>query len=150
MITEMNPIKISISRDVVTGIIKRSTLFVEQICVCLKEYNLTIQQFNVLRILKGRKGRPACLQDVNRDMIHSKSNTTRVIDKLIQKNLVERVQSTDDRRQIQLTITKKGCELLELINPRVDEVEQELTRNLTEYEMATIVQLLNKLEIKTD
>ena len=56
----------------------------------LKPYGISIQQFNVLRILKGQKGKPATLSTVQERMINKMSNTTRLIDKLIKKGYVEK------------------------------------------------------------
>jgi DNA-binding MarR family transcriptional regulator len=146
MKTSFESVKASVARDVVTSIIRKSTFINEQLSGRLKKHNITIQQFNVLRILRGRKGDAATLQDVSRDMIHSNSNTTRVIDKLIDKSLVNRTQCSEDRRQIRLTITEQGLYLLRTLDEEVDDVESTLTKDLTEYEMATIVSLLHKID----
>ncbi len=145
MNTKVHTAKTSIARDVVTSIIKKSTFINEKLSGCLKTHKITIQQFNVLRILRGRKGEPATLQEVSRDMIHSNSNTTRVIDKLIDKSLVNRTQCSEDRRQIRLTITEKGLYLLQVCDEEIEEVEAHITANLTEYEMATMTSLLLKI-----
>lgn len=135
---------IPLSRKLITTIIKKGTEFTESIAQVLKEEKLTTQQFNVLRILRGRQGTPANLQDVSKDMLHSNSNTTRVVDKLVGKDFVERVQSPDDRRQIELTITKSGLELLSRLDNKVDEAELALTANLSPKEMEMLIQTLKK------
>jgi len=145
MRTKNVEVLIPLSRKLITTIIKKGTQLTESIAQVLKEENITTQQFNVLRILRGRHGEPANLQDVSKDMLHSNSNTTRVVDKLVSKNLVERVQCPGDRRQIELTITEDGLALLSRLDHKVDEIEQSLTAALTEDEIEMLITKLNKL-----
>ena len=77
----------------------------------LKPYGVSIQQFNVLRILRGQKGVAANLSTVQNLMVDKISNTTRLIDKLIEKSLVERIICKENRRKIELFITDKGLSL---------------------------------------
>lgn len=135
----------ALNRALITSIIKRGTEFTEAISLTLKQDSLTIQQFNVLRILRGRKGKPASLQDVSKDMIHSNSNTTRVIDKLVDKKMVKRVQSPSDRRQIELTITQEGLELLKSLDAKVENIEHEIIQNLKGNEIIKLAELLQKI-----
>jgi len=132
-------------KTLTTSLVKKATQITEQIGAALKQDNVTIQQFNVLRILRGRKGEVASLQDVSKDMIHSNSNTTRVIDKLITKKFVNRKQCPTDRRQIELTITKKGLELLKTLDSKVEEKEKEIVQNLEKSEIEQLIKLMEKI-----
>lgn len=136
---------IPLSRKLITTLIKKGTEVTEAISLNLKEHGITLQQFNVLRILRGRKGKVASLQDVSKNMIHANSNTTRVIDKLVDKKLVGRVQCPTDRRQIELTITDKGLKLLAILDKKVDDAEASLTENLNETEMSLLIHNLDKI-----
>ncbi|AZQ44587.1 MarR family winged helix-turn-helix transcriptional regulator [Nonlabens ponticola] len=138
-------VDIPLSRKLITTLIKKGAGMTEAIASVLKEEKLTIQQFNVLRILRGRKGEPATLQDVSKNMLHANSNTTRVIDKLVDKKYVERVQCCDDRRQIQLTITKTGLSLLKRLDQKVDDKENALLDNMSLNDKKTLTDLLEKL-----
>lgn len=138
-------ISIPLSRKLITTLIKKGTEVTEVIGQTLKEHGITLQQFNVLRILRGRKGKVASLQDVSKNMIHANSNTTRVIDKLVDKELVARVQCPTDRRQIELTITTKGLKLLAILDQKVDHAEASLTENLNETEMSLLITGLGKM-----
>lgn len=138
-------ISVPLSRKLITTIIKKATKSTEFLSLALKEHGITVQQFNVLRILRGRKGEVASLQDVSKNMIHSNSNTTRVIDKLVLKKYVDRVQCPTDRRQIELTITKSGLELLKILDHKVDEIEKELTKKLNVQLMKTLINALEKI-----
>ncbi len=136
---------IPLSRKLITTIVKKSTEFTEAIAHVLKEEKITIQQFNVLRILRGRKGDPANLQDVSKDMLHSNSNTTRVVDKLVVKEYAQRVQCSNDRRQIEITITETGLKLLSRLDLKVDERESELVKNLSNSEVQVLIEYLKKI-----
>jgi DNA-binding MarR family transcriptional regulator len=78
----------------------------------LKQFSLTTQQFNVLRILRGQKGNPISVKDMHGRMLDSSSNVSRLVDKLLTKNLITRITCPNDRRKVELTIPKKGLQLL--------------------------------------
>lgn len=110
-----------------------------------KQYDLTSPQFNILRILRGQKGKAINLQDVQERMISKMSNTTRLIEKLRLKNFVTRVQCEENRRKIEIRITEDGLKLLEKIDKTISEHEEKMTENLTKEEAITLNELLNKL-----
>ena len=135
----------SLNRKLITTVVKKGTEFTEAVSMTLKQEKLTIQQFNVLRILRGRKGEAASLQDVSKDMIHNNSNTTRVIDKLVTKNLVKRIQCPTDRRQIELTITQDGLDLLSKIDKKVEASEADILKETSDEDLNLLIELLNKI-----
>jgi DNA-binding MarR family transcriptional regulator len=112
---------------------------------CFKQYGISQEQYNVLRILKGQKGRPANLSTVQERMIHRMSNATRLVEKLKLKGYVNRVPCEDNRRKVEITITNKGIALLENIDPRLVKLETDLFRNFTEEEIRQIGSLLDKV-----
>ena len=111
----------------------------------LKNYDLSAEQFNVLRILKGQKGSPANMSVIQERMIAKTSNTTRLVDKLLLKDLCTREVCLDNRRKIEVAITDKGLELLEKVNPKVEEFETKWVENLNNEELQTLNNLLEKL-----
>jgi len=113
---------------------------------CLKPFDLSIEQFNVLRILRGQAGKPINLQDIQERMVNKMSNTTRLVDKLISKGLVERSICENNRRKVEIIITTKGLELLRDIDPVIDSQEVELTSNLNTQELEILNTLLLKLK----
>lgn len=110
-----------------------------------KQFDISGQQFNVLRILKGQKGKPANLATIQERMIHKNSNTTRLIDKLILKGLVERTICQKNRRKVEIIITESGLELLETIDPDLNILEENSIQSLTTEEAETLNKLLEKL-----
>jgi len=87
----------------------------------LRPFDLTLPQFNILRILRGQKGKPATVKLLTERMLDKSSNASRLVDKLLEKNLVNRVSCPNDRRAVEVTITEEGLALLRII-------DRELTR----------------------
>jgi DNA-binding MarR family transcriptional regulator len=112
------------SKHAIISILKTSAFISEILLSGLKPYEISEQQFNVLRILRGQKGIAANLSTVQDRMVHKMSNTTRLIDKLIQKKLVKRNVCERNRRKIELFITEDGLDLLKKIDPITDEIEK--------------------------
>lgn len=110
-----------------------------------KSFDISGPQYNVLRILRGQKGVPANLSTIQERMIHKNSNTSRLIDKLIQKKYVKRTQCESNRRKIELLITGEGLSLLNDIDPKIDTLEKKLISVLTDKEIITLNQILEKL-----
>ena len=136
------------SKDVVIEIIKSNCSVVEELAKVLKPYEISLQQFNVLRILRGLKGVAANLTTVQERMVNRMSNTTRLIDKLIDKNYVKRTICEKNRRKIELFITKKGMEILEKIDIVVDKAELKITQRLSPGDRERLVSLLKQTDTK--
>ena len=75
--------QIELTKNTVVGLLKASSKAEDLLAKVLKPYEISLQQFNVLRILRGRKEKPANLSTIQKRMVHKNSNTTRLIDKLI-------------------------------------------------------------------
>ncbi len=82
----------------------------------LKQFDLTPEQFNVLRILRGSHPEPLKLADISIRMINRNSNASRLVDKLVKKKLVKRMICKTSRRQVDIFITPVGLNLLEKID----------------------------------
>lgn len=111
----------------------------------IKPFELSIQQFNVLRILRGQGDKPANLCTVQDRMVSKMSNTTRLVDKLLEKKLVDRNTCEENRRKIEIFITEKGLDLLKEIDPVVEKTENDLVKNLAPEEVEKLNSLLEKL-----
>lgn len=86
----------------------------------LRPLQISPQQFNILRILKGQDPKPVSLKEISERMIDKNSNASRLLEKLVQKNLVDRISCPKDRRQLEIRLTKKGKELLAQANQKID------------------------------
>ncbi len=110
----------------------------------LKPFDVSLQQFNVLRILRGQKGRPANLSTLNERMVTKMSNTTRLVDKLIVKGFVCRITCPSNRRKVEITITPEGKKVLKQIDEQISKAEKNILKNLTPKELEQLNNLFNK------
>ena len=136
---------ISLSKKTVLNISITSILQKDEILSALKPFDISIEQFNVLRILRGKKGEPTNLQDIQERMISKMSNTTRLVDKLILKGYVERFICEKNRRKVDIYVTENGLNVLRELDPIVEKIEEALTSNLSEQELIELNILLTKL-----
>ncbi len=118
----------------------------EKVAVLLKNHELSMQQYNVLRILRGQKGKPANLNTIQERMVNKMSNTTRLVDKLISKNLVTRCTCPSNRRKVEISITANGLELLKELDPITDQANVKVLENLNTKELEQLNNLLDKLK----
>ena len=132
-----------LNRNVVVQVMKGGNVFAEHIGNTLHPFGLSLQQFNVLRILRGRNGVAASLESITEDMIHRVSNTSRIVDKLLEKAFVKRAVCLENRRKVNIFITEKGLRLLKKIDKIINQTEETLTASLSKKEMDQLLQLLN-------
>lgn len=107
----------------------------------LKNFGLTHEQYNVLRILKGKHPEQMCVRDIATRMIEKNSNVPRIIDRLELKKLVERSTSTIDKRETVITLTQQGIDRLRLATAAVDKAFSGVI-DLSEEEAAELNNLL--------
>ncbi len=112
--------------------------------VVFKKHGLSAQQFNVLRILRGQYPHPCSLLTIRERMLDKDSNASRLVDKLVAAQLVDRNICPMDRRQVDICINERGLELLELINPLIDDLHKN-ELGLTEAEAIQLSNLLDKM-----
>lgn len=134
----------SIEKQVLMNLIYTARLTGEMVQDTMKAYDLSQEQFNVLRILRGQKGNTVNMCVIQERMIAKTSNTTRLVDKLLLKGLVSREVCPGNRRKMEIGITEKGLELLKNLDPLVEEAENRFARNLSAEELETLNRLLEK------
>ncbi len=135
------------TKQIIISILETNCKVIEILGQALKPYEISLQQFNVLRILRGQKGVPANLSTVQERMVNRMSNTTRIIDKLIDKNFVQRNICEKNRRKIELFITDEGMSLLKVVDPVVDKAEKQITQALRSDEQENLFELLRKINL---
>ena len=116
----------------------------EEVSMVLKPFDISVQQFNVLRILRGQNGKPANLSTINERMVTKMSNTTRLVDKLILKGYVNRTVCEKNRRKVEIVITEDGLNILKQIDGILFEAEENMLKNFTEEELHKFNELLDK------
>ncbi|QKJ30566.1 MarR family transcriptional regulator [Mucilaginibacter mali] len=109
-----------------------------------EKHNLTTQQFNILRILRGQYPNPATINLLKERMIDKMSDASRIVDRLIQKGMVSRCTNKKDRRAVDIRISDLGLEVLSKMDGEF-KAKDLLKDNLTEDEAAQLSDLLDKL-----
>jgi DNA-binding MarR family transcriptional regulator len=136
--------EIPLREEVDLNIRVASALLESKFNVISEEFNITMSQYNVLRILKGvyPEGHARC--EIASRMIEKSPDITRIIDRLEKQGLVERDRTDVDRRISITKITKKGIEIAEKIQPIVQKAHLSTTENLTDDECRKLSVLLEK------
>ena len=116
----------------------------QQVMPFFKELDLTLQQHNVLAILRGQHPKPVCFGQIQERMVDRNSNVTRLVDKLIEKGFVTRIICPDNRRMIEVRITGKGLEKLQQVDESFP-LLLERFHTLSQQEAVQASQLLDKL-----
>ena len=109
----------------------------------LDRENLTMQQFNILRILRGSETPLSTLQ-IRERMLDKMSDTSRIVDRLVLKGLVNKSTCLADKRLVDVIISEKGLQLLLLLDKHEPDIEQ-IMMNLSESEAVSLNQLLDKI-----
>ena len=112
----------------------------------LKPHQLNQQHYNILRIIKGRYPDSICPSDVKKVLLNKKGDLTRLLDKLVKMDLVERNLNEENRRSIDLIISKKGIKLLEELLPEIEK-QNALKGSLTDKEALQLSDLLDKIRV---
>lgn len=139
--------EIPLSKSVIINLIYTSEITSSILSKVLKPYNISTQQYNVLRILRGQKNQPVNLNTVQERMISKMSNTTRLVDKLIDKKLVAKSINSKNRRKIDISITTEGLNFLSSVDHIIDAKEVEIASQITKDEALELIRLLGKLRI---
>ena len=106
--------------------------------------DITAQQFNILRILRGSFPQPLSTLQIRERMLEKMSDTSRIVDRLITKGLVKKITCKNDRRLVDVIITDKGKNLLARLDARQDEIDGVLG-NLSEKDANILSDLLDKI-----
>ena len=106
--------------------------------------DITAQQFNILRILRGSFPQPLSTLQIRERMLEKMSDTSRIVDRLITKGLVKKITCKNDRRLVDVIISDKGKKLLERLDTRQEEIDDVLG-NLSEKDANILSDLLDKI-----
>lgn len=106
--------------------------------------DITPQQFNILRILRGSFPKPLSTLQIRERMLEKMSDTSRIVDRLITKGLVKKLACKNDRRLVDIIISDKGKKLLERLDARQDEIDGVLGK-LSENDANILSDLLDKI-----
>lgn len=109
-----------------------------------KDSDITVQQYNVLRILRGQYPNPCSIKLIKERMLDRMSDTSRIVDKLYSKKLLQRNECPNDRRSVNVVISDKGLELLKSLD-YIDNLSKQMLKSLSVEEINTLNDLLDKI-----
>lgn len=128
----------------VVNIVFTNNWLIERQLEIVKPFGITMQQFNVLRILRGQYPEPATIKLIKERMLDKMSDASRIVEKLRMKGFVKREICPDDRRNVDVCITEKGLNLLSKIDKVMPEIYH-IMGNLNDKEVIALNDLLDKL-----
>lgn len=137
-------VPLDISKKIILNVLYTQNVVSDKMNEILKPFDLSGEQYNVLRILRGQKGNPANMCLIQERMLAKTSNTTRLVDKLLLKELVTRNVCPENRRKIDVLVTQKGLDILTELEPKIKEHEVSFAQNLSATELELLNQLLEK------
>lgn len=143
-VIKTKPIKDPYSRAYL-NIIYTGNWIVNRFNQVLKPFELSEPQYNVLRILRGQQGASMSLFEIQDRMIQKMSNVSRLIDKLLEKGFVVRTECPENRRRVDIKITKKGLDMLDELEPVIAQVFDSMSNNLKKEEAKALADLLDTL-----
>ncbi|ASZ11343.1 MarR family transcriptional regulator [Chitinophaga pendula] len=110
-----------------------------------KRFDITMQQFNILRILRGQHPKAASINTLKERMLDKMSDVSRLVERLRKAELIERKSCEADRRAVDVKITPKGLLLLKEIDGEIGQLEDYMKQSLTEKEVIQLNKLLDKM-----
>ena len=117
---------------------------IEKIKKFLAREDITHQQFNILRILRGAHPEPLSTLQIRERMLDRMSDTSRIVDRMVLKGLVKKIPCAKDKRLVDVTITDKGQKLLKKMDAETEQMDA-IMKSLTESEAEMLSNLLDKL-----
>lgn len=120
---------------------------ITEINIYLKEINVTRQQYNVLRILRGQHPNPATINLIKERMLDKMSDASRIVARLESKELIKRATSSYDRRAVEIEISQKGLDLLANVDHKTNNFEH-IMENITEEESRILNDILDKIRAR--
>lgn len=140
---QQKPFKDKYSKAIVNLLYTHSYIVTQQSRI-FKPYELSPEQYNVLRILRGQHPDPITVSSIQERMLNKMSNASRLVEKLKQKALVNRKECSKDRRQVDVTITKSGLQVLDELEGVISNFNKEMV-HLDQSEVEQLNNLLDKL-----
>lgn len=133
------------AEEAVIGVLRTADAFRRRLAAVFEPHDLTSQQYNVLRILRGARPEALPTMEIAERMMEKTPGITRLIDRLEAKGLVERQRGSDDRRCVRCAITPPGLELLARLDEPVTRADEELVAALSREEARRLVALLDRV-----
>lgn len=135
----------SLGQEAMLGLLRTANLLRHRIAAVTEPHGLTVQQYNVLRILRGAGDEPLPTLEIAERMVEQSPGVTRLLDRLEAQGFVSRERCREDRRQVLCRITPAGMELLCAMDPDVEELEASALEVLEPAEQKALIGLLDRV-----
>jgi MarR family transcriptional regulator, organic hydroperoxide resistance regulator len=135
------------SQETVIALMRTASVVSRHYARIVEPHGVSLAQYNVLRILRGAGAEGLPTLAIRDRMIDEGSTVTRLLDKLERAALVSRDRSRPDRRQVLCRITDRGEALLATLDPAMDAADQEAMAELSDEQMATLLELLGAVRV---
>ncbi len=139
----------SLSEEATLGLFRTADLLKRQHALMLEPQGITLQQYNVLRILRGAGAQGLPTLTIAERMVERTPGITRLIDRLERKQLVQRERGVEDRRRVLCCITPSGLDLLTALDQPMDEVIDDSLKMLSQPEKEHLIDLLDRLRTES-
>jgi DNA-binding MarR family transcriptional regulator len=136
---------ISRAQEATVAILRTADVLRSRFASLIEPHGVTVQQYNVLRILRGSHPEPLATLEIGERLIERMPGVTRLLDRLEAKGLVRRERSSEDRRMVHCWIAGQGLELLAALDPGVDELDEEIAGALGAAEIDRLVEMLERV-----
>lgn len=139
----------SLEQEAMLGILRTSDLLENRLARLLREYDLTPSQYNAMRIMRGEGEPMPCLEVAGR-MIQVAPAITRVVDQLVGRGLIEKQQSSKDRRVFLVGLTSAGTRLLKKLDAPIQTLHQSLLGHVSNSDLKTLNKILETARAEID
>ncbi|MFK7921372.1 MAG: MarR family winged helix-turn-helix transcriptional regulator [Bacteroidia bacterium] len=146
-IKQKSPFKTAKERAIVNLLFTNNWMVAQQ-KQTFKPYGITLQQFNVLRILRGQHPEPISTSEIRDRMLDRMSDVSRIVDRLVKKKLVARKTCKSDKRLVDVIISQDGLDLLLIIDKQIN--LQHFAQGISEEQAQQLNELLDKLRSTTE
>jgi DNA-binding MarR family transcriptional regulator len=133
------------AQEVTIALLRTAAIVRRRLARIVETNGITLQQYNVLRILRGARGEPLSALEITDRLIEDTPGVSRLLDRLVAKGLVRRERSAQDRRMLECVITDRGLQILAGLDDAVNRADAEVLKALTVRELTALSRLLARV-----
>src|ERR1043165_2038403 len=131
----------SLEEEALLSIVRTNAVLLDEFELFLRPYGITTTQYNVLRILRGSEPHGLCRNDLRDRMLTRMPDVTRLLDRMEEAGLVQRVRDADDRRMVTTRITKDATKLLAKLDTVTRDIQKRLFEGVSQKEIQSLIEV---------
>lgn len=140
----------TLEEEAMLSIARTAAIIEHQATQALKPYNLSLSQYNVLRILRGAGADGLCRNEVGKRLVTEVPDVTRLLDRMEEAGLISRQRGAEDRRYVTTRITRKGLDLVGRLDRPVRELHQAQLGHVGKKTLRALIDALAEVRTKPD